>query len=351
MRPPANPPASSWGRARVIAGTEEIRGKNLAQALSEGGACRNRRQRVRFGARGVRGERRPVRRAPVVHVHGQDPDLRRPEHAVGRVRIVPPGEWLREGHARRADDAQHPPVSGVPVRHAARRMHGGERQSALHGARARAPALGLGRRDSRRRREFRAHGAGGRRKDQAAPRRRHDHRRAPGLQGHRRRHRDPPPEEDGPEVESAGFDQALRRARRRSAADARAGRARSRGRRVPAIHRRHDRRREGRRAAASEHRRQPAAGARVDPAVPRRQARSHHHAAAALPHLLADGELPHVHDARRREHPHPESPRHTRLRQGNGALQIHGVHRRQHAVQRARQQSRSSASSTSRRCG
>ena len=45
----------------------------------------------------------------------------------------------------------------------ARRLHGRERESALHGARARAPAERLRRRGDRRRRELRAHGAGGRR--------------------------------------------------------------------------------------------------------------------------------------------------------------------------------------------
>ena len=73
---------------------------------------------------------------------------------------------LHEGHARRADDAQHPPVSGVPVRRAARRLHGRQRQSAVHGARARASARGFRRRGDRRRRELRAYAAGGRRPDE-----------------------------------------------------------------------------------------------------------------------------------------------------------------------------------------
>ena len=60
---------------------------------------------------------RQVRRAPRVHVHGQDDHVRRARHAVGGVRRVPAGHRLQEGRARRADDAQHPAVPGVPVRH------------------------------------------------------------------------------------------------------------------------------------------------------------------------------------------------------------------------------------------
>ena len=96
---------------------------------------------------------------------------------------------------------------------------------------------------------------------------------------------------------------------RKLLADARADRARRP--RVPAVHRRHDRRREGRDAAASEHRREHAAGARMGAADPRRQpARGDHDAAAALSHLLADGELPRVHVGRRRERADHESARH-----------------------------------------
>ena len=55
------------------------------------------------------------------------------------------GAWLQaqgpgQGRARRDHDAELPAVPGRHVRRAARRLHGGERQSALHRARARAPA-------------------------------------------------------------------------------------------------------------------------------------------------------------------------------------------------------------------
>ena len=114
---------------------------------------------------------------------------------------------------------------------------------------------------------------------------------------------------------------------------------------------RHDRGREGRDAAPPQHRREPAAGARVGVSVHAHQgARDHHHAAPAVSHLLADGELPDVHDARRGEHPDSESARHTRLREGDGEAPVHGVHRRQYAVQRVARMTATSPSSTSRRC-
>ena len=104
------------------------------------------------------GKRRQVRRrVRRITCMGKTITFARARHAVGGVRRVAAGERLQQGHARRADDAQHPAVSGVPVRHAARRLHGGQRQSALHGARARAPAQRLRRRGDRRRRELRAH--------------------------------------------------------------------------------------------------------------------------------------------------------------------------------------------------
>ena len=103
---------------------------------------------------------------------------------------------------------------------------------------------------------------------------------------------------------------------------------------------RHDRRGQGRDAAAPQHRRQPAAGGRLGPAVPRRAGARRHHAAAALSHLFADGELPDVHDAGRRERADHQPARHPGLRQGTGPAPLHRVHRRQYAVQRAAQQRR-----------
>ena len=74
------------------------RGKDLAQALPEGRSRRDRRQRVRVGARRVRGERRQVRGAARVHVHGQVDHVRRARHAVGGVRRA----GCRRRAARRA---------------------------------------------------------------------------------------------------------------------------------------------------------------------------------------------------------------------------------------------------------
>ena len=65
--------------------------------------------------------------------------------------------------------------------------------------------------------------------------------------------------------------------------------------------------------------------------------RRRHHGAAALSHLLADGELlvfMHVGAQQRADH---QSARHSGLRQGAFEAQVHLHHRRQHAVQRAAQ--------------
>ena len=248
------------------------------------------------------------------------------------------GKGLKQGRSRRPDDAEHPAIPGVPVRHPARRLHGRQRQSALHRARARASIDRQRRRDHRRRREFRAHGRRSRGEDASEAGDRDQHRRNARTQGAAGRLRAAPRQEDDSGVEPAGRDPPVRGAGRRRTRNARTRFARPRRHRVPAIHRRHDRRRQRRDAAAPEHRRQPAAVAGLGEALPRRRAASHHHAAAAVSHLLADRELPGVHDAGRRERAHPESARHSRIRQGNGQAPVHRVHRRQHAVQRAAEQ-------------
>ena len=255
------------------------------------------------------------------------------------------GAWLQgigcaKGDARRADDAQYPPVPGVPVRRAARRMHGGQRQSALHGARARASARRFWRRGHRRRREFRQYAAASRRAYEDPADGGDVDRRNAGRQGTHRRPHAAPGEKGGAEVFAARRDPLHRcdEARPQAVDDARADR--SRRPRVPAVHGRHDGHCQGRDAAAPEHRREHAAGARVGAPDPRRQpARSDHDAAAALSHLRADGELPRLHVGRRRERADHEPARHPALRQGDAPLPVHGDDGRQHAVQRAAQQS------------
>jgi 3-hydroxyacyl-CoA dehydrogenase len=165
--------------------------------------------------------------------------------------------------------AEHPAVPGVPVRHPAIGVHGRQRQSALHRARARASAGRLGRRGDRRRRELRADRIGSARQDEGAAGDRHEHRRAPRLQGDRRRPRAATCQEDDSVLEDSGLGEVGRRARRRARRKARARPARPRRHRIPAVHRRHHGRREGRRAAPPQHHREPAAGARLAAAVHR----------------------------------------------------------------------------------
>ncbi len=206
---------------------------------------------------------------------------------------------MQEGLAGCPDDAQHPAVPGMRIRDPARRLHGGERQSALHAARARAPAEGFRCGSDRDRRELRAHAAGSDRQDAGSPHHRHVDRRIAEVQGHRRRFRAPPHQEDDPGVVAAGIDPSLRRACGGPAPVAATRPRWPRRHRVPAVHGRNDGRRQGGDAAEPEHGRQPVAGAGLGEALPRSEsARGGHHAAAALSHLFADGELPHVHDAR-----------------------------------------------------
>ena len=143
---------------------------------------------------------------------------------------------------------------------------------------------------------------------------RHQHRRAAGLQGHRRRFRAAQREEDG-----AGVD--------RSRGAMRLSDALSEGRkhkleRVPLGHDdiaflQYTGGTTGvAKGAMLLHRNIVAnllqARAWIKPFLDPNAARSHHHAAAALSHLLADGELPDVHDARRRERADHQSARHSR---------------------------------------
>ena len=160
------PRGTSWQLSRPASDRSgRNRGKNLAQVVSEGRARRDRPQHLRVGARRIRGKLREVRRPSRVYVHGQVDHLRRTRRAVARVRRLSARQGTEEGRSRRADDAQRPAIPGVPVRHPARRMHGRERQSAVHRARARASAERQRRADHRRRREFRHHRRRGHRQD------------------------------------------------------------------------------------------------------------------------------------------------------------------------------------------
>ena len=104
---------------------------------------------------------------------------------------------LQKGAPRRADDAERAAIPGLDRRRAARRLCGGERQSALHPARARAPAQGFRRRGDRRSGEFRHHRAAGDRQDRGQARHRRQHGRPARLQGRDRQSGGAPGQEDG----------------------------------------------------------------------------------------------------------------------------------------------------------
>ncbi len=136
------------------------------------------------------------------------------------------GRGPGQGRARRADDAQHPPVSGVPVRRPQGGLHRRQRQPALHAARARASAQRQRRGNDRRGGKFRAHGGRSYLQNQGQARRRDLDRRNAGSQGRSRRLRAAAREEDDPRVGSSRGDAAFRRAWRGPQAQARARRAR-----------------------------------------------------------------------------------------------------------------------------
>ena len=102
--------------------------------------------------------------------------------------------------------------------------------------------------------------------------------------------RDPQGTQDGAGVLAAGRGALQRRARERRLAEARSGGRVRRGRRLPAVHGRHDRRFQGRRAHAPEHGREHPAGRRLHAGARGVQESRRHHGAAALPHLRADDE-------------------------------------------------------------
>ncbi len=123
----------------------------------------------------------------------------------------------------------------------------------------------------------------------------------------------------------------------RRAAAAAQGRHRPRRHRLPAIHRRHDRRGQGRHAHARQPGRQHAAGVGMDRSRRARRRGSHRHRDSAVPHLRADRELPGIHEIRRLEPPRHQSARHAGIRQDPARHPHDRDHRRQHAVQRAAQ--------------
>ena len=218
--------------------------------------------------------------ARCVCVHGQEAELRRGRSPVGGFCGLAAGPGSRTRRARGAHDAERPAVSDRARRRAARGLRGGQRQPALHAARARAPAPGFRSRGDRDTRELRDHAAAGDREDRGEARRgRLDRRpaRIPEGRDHQLRH--PADKEDGAGLHAARSGALQRRRRRRRAAHACQAGCRSRRHRVPAVHRRNHRRVEGSDPAAPEHGRQRPAARGLGQAgarrlEPRRRARS-----------------------------------------------------------------------------
>ena len=141
------------------------------------------------------------------------------------------GAWLQverpeAGRAGGDHDAQRAAVSGGDGGRAARRLHHRQRQSAVHAARAAAPADRLGRRSDHRAGEFRHHARAGDRQDPGQARRRRQHgRHARRLEGHDRQPGGAQGEEAGAGVFAAGRDPVQPHDGGRRAHDAHAGHA------------------------------------------------------------------------------------------------------------------------------
>ncbi len=176
----------------------------LGQELSAGRAGRNRSRPVQVaGAAAGRGVQE-VRLAAGVLVHGRHAELPRSGHQFGGDRCLAAEQGAGQGQARRDHDAQRAAVPGRAGRRAARRLHGGQRQSAVHAARAGAPAEGLGRGCDLHPRELRDHAAaGGRQGADQADRRVRDGRSARLRQGAAGQLRGAQRQEDGAGVQPA----------------------------------------------------------------------------------------------------------------------------------------------------
>ena len=165
-------------------------------------------------------------------------------------------------------DAQPAAVRGRAVRRAARRAGGGERQSAVHGARTGAPARGLGRHGDRGARELRPHAAGGAGEEPDAEADRRSRPRSATCSRWSRRWSPTSSSSTSstwcPQWKIAGatdFNAALRTGHGQALDDVPLG---PRRHRLPAVHRRHDRRGQGRRADPRQPGRERAADGGLD---------------------------------------------------------------------------------------
>ena len=118
-------------------------GANLAQAISGRRARRYRRHPICVAGRVAGRKLCEVRRPQGLHLHGQVDQLSRSRRDVEGARRLSAEQGPAKGRARRADDAERAAISHRHRRRAARRLCGRQRQSALHPARARAPAQGF----------------------------------------------------------------------------------------------------------------------------------------------------------------------------------------------------------------
>ena len=289
----------------------------MAEVVPSRRPGRHQSDRLRLGRRLLRHECRPPSRPDRLRLHGRDDVVRRARSSVASVRRLSAKHRLPAARrARRADDAEPAAISGRPVRRAARGLRRGQLQSALLAARAASSARRFGRRSDRGPGELRPDAGEGDRRNPAA--RRPGHRRGRSPRRPSRpfdQFRIAPHSPRRPAVASAAGGAPQPGAVARAAPDGRVSADPAGRHRVPAIHRRDDRRAQGRHADPPQHDRQPRAGARLGRRVTPIGERGLRDGAAALPCLRADGELPHAVDGRGEQSAHPQSARRQGLRQ------------------------------------
>ena len=193
----------------------EYHGAHLAQAISGRRTRRHRRDAIFIAGRTAGRKLQEIQRPQSLHLHGQVDQLSRARRIVAGARRLSAEQGPAEGRAGRADDAERAAISGGDRRGAARGLCGGQRQSALHAARTRAPAQGFRRRGDYRSGEFRDDGAAGARQDRGEARHHRQHGRPARLQGHDRQFRGAQGEEDGAAVFDSGRGEVQRRHRGR----------------------------------------------------------------------------------------------------------------------------------------
>ena len=190
-------------------------GADLAQAISGRRARRYRRDPIHIAGRIAGRELCEVRDRKAFICMDKSISYRDLDEMSLALARLSAEQGPAKGRPRRADDAERAAISDSDRGRAARGLCGGQRQSALHAARARAPAEGFRRRGDRRAGEFRHHRAAGDRQDRGQACHHRQHGRPARPQGRDRQSGGAPGQEDGAGLFAAGRGRLQRRDRGR----------------------------------------------------------------------------------------------------------------------------------------